>query len=360
MAAVDALEITVLVLLWALTIWRFSTARSPLGRTVRLVVLLLAVSFTVNRREISYATDRILHVADVSVPLKNLATVAASVGMVHIVGLLSPDPDRYRWVRRATYGLLAAASVAMIALFLAVPRSPARWDFVAERAGTPLVTAYGLLAQLGLAVGLACALVIFRPSARRAAPGPLRVGLRLLTAGAVAGLLFMANRVLFQLTNAAGSTLLDGPVAVNVSRSLLATMLLLFVAGAAVPALGGLLRWASHYRALHRLRPMWQELTATVPGVVLGDPPGRLAELVAVRSVELRLYRRIIEIRDAQWRLAGGSAQAAPVGRHDLDGEVRELLKLRRAAPGGRPAARSVVATPDDVPSHNVPSDRPR
>jgi hypothetical protein len=99
--AVDVLEIVVLVAFWAFTIWRFATPQTPRGKAVRLVVLLATLSFTFNRREISYATDTVLHVPDISVPLKNLATVAASAGMVHIVGLLSTDPARWAWLRRA-------------------------------------------------------------------------------------------------------------------------------------------------------------------------------------------------------------------------------------------------------------------
>lgn len=135
--AVDVLEITVLVAFWAFTIWRFATPQTPRGKAVRLVVLLATLSFTFNRREISFATDTVLHVPDISVPLKNLATVAASAGMVHIVGLLSIDPARWAWLRRAAYALLSVTGVAMSVLFLLAPRRPERYDFVYEQAGTP-------------------------------------------------------------------------------------------------------------------------------------------------------------------------------------------------------------------------------
>jgi len=397
--AVDTLEITVLIAFWAFTIWRFITPQSARGKAVRLTALLVTLSVTFNRREISFATDQILHVPDISVPLKNLATVAASAGMVHIVGIMSTTPSTGARLRRWVYALLAATGATMIILFILVPRSPARGDFVAEHAGTPLVTAYGVLAQLGLAVGLLCCLVLFRPAARRAEPGLLRTGLHLLSAGAVVGLLFMANRVLFQVSHAMGSTALDGTPAMNVSRSLLGGMLLLFAAGISLPALSGLRRWTSRYLALQRLRPFWLTVTTAVPSVVLGDPPTRLEDLLAVRSVQLRLYRRIIEIRDAQWHLtntqsptatldpastgspaaagpaAADSASPAPSGTAwsafagpaaptatradmDIDDQVRTLLAAWRSSPPR--AARSVVATPVGAPSHNVPSDTPR
>lgn len=263
---VDVLEIAVLAAFWAFTIWRFATPQTPRGKAVRLVVLLATLSFTFNRREISYATDTVLHVPDISVPLKNLATVAASAGMVHIVGLLSTDPARWAWLRRAAYALLGVTSVAMCVLFLLAPRRPERYDFVYEHAGEPLVTAYAVLTQLGLTVGLCCALVLFRPTGRSVAPGALRTGMWLLSAAAVVGLLFMANRVAYQVSHAAGSLALDGAAAQNVSRGLLAMMLLLFAAGGTLPALGGLRRWMSRYVALRRLRPLWLELSTAAPG----------------------------------------------------------------------------------------------
>jgi hypothetical protein len=173
--------------------------------------------------------------------------------------------------------------------------------------------------------------------------------------------------------------------------------LLLIAAGGALPALGGAGRWFAHYRALHRLRPLWRDLCTAVPSVVLGDPPGRLEELLPLRSLELRLYRRIIEIRDAQWLLVGdadavvdrarlpagvnederplamealilrtaiesGARPGSPAvpssgSGHDIDGEVRALLAVSRFYRGFRtrsaaapqlPVARPVAAAPVD------------
>jgi hypothetical protein len=172
-----------------------------------------------------------------------------------------------------------------------------------------------------------------------------------------------------------GSDALNGPGAESATRSLLAAMLLLFAAGAALPALGGLQRWLAHYLALQRLRPLWASLVASVPHVVLGDPPGRVADLLTVRGVDLRLYRRIIEIRDAQWEL--GLAHAAPAEADtSLTEQARALLQAGALAPAGTPQragtarpdgaaqqAGSVVATPDLAPQrrpgHNDPPDAP-
>src|SRR4051812_49913030 len=127
MAFADTLEFLVLGAFWAFTVWRFATPQPPRGRAIRLVALLVALSFTFNRREISFATDRLLHVADVSVPLKNLATVAASAAMVHLTGLMpGPVAERPR-LRRWGYAPLAAARGGMAgAVLVGPPRPPPR------------------------------------------------------------------------------------------------------------------------------------------------------------------------------------------------------------------------------------------
>ncbi|GAA3266383.1 hypothetical protein Dvina_40360 [Dactylosporangium vinaceum] len=368
MAFADTLEFLVLASFWAFTIWRFATPQPPRGRAIRLVAVFITLSNTINRREVAFALDGLLHVPDIAVPGKTLTTAAASAAMVHLTGLMpGPVADRPA-VRRWAYGLLAGAGLAEIVIFLLVPRRPEHGDFVAEQAGTPLATAYGILTQFGLFVGLACCVALFHPAAQRAEPGLMRVGLRLLTVAPFVGLLFILNRVAFQVTNAMGSDLMNGAGWESTSRALLAAMLLAFAAGAALPALGGLVRWAAHYSALQQLRPLWLASVAAVPHVVLGDPPSRLADLLTVRGVDLRLYRRIIEIRDAQWELglAQGPAEAvsarrlsAPADRQppadaetSLTEQARELLR-----------AGNVVATPELAPirrpGHNDPPDAP-
>ncbi|MFI5910828.1 MAB_1171c family putative transporter [Dactylosporangium sp. NPDC051541] len=384
MAFADTLEFMVLTAFWAFTIWRFVTPQPPRGRAIRLVALFVALSFTINRREIAFAADSLLHVPDIAVPGKTLTTAAASAAMVHLTSLM-PGPVAERPnLRRWAYGLLGAAAVAMVVIFLLVPRSPEHGDFVAEQAGTPLVTAYGVLTQFGLFVGLACCVALFHPAAQRAAPGLMRVGLRLLTVAPFVGLLFILNRVAFQVTNAVGSDLMNGPVWESTSRALLAAMLLAFAAGALLPALGGIGRWVAHYSALQRLRPLWLRSVSATPHVVLGDPPSRLADLLTLRGVDLRLYRRIIEIRDAQWEqgLAEGPSELDPAegvsGRDPAEGVG--LLGRRMAATVDRqpPAdaqtslteqarellrAGNVVATPELAPirrpGHNDPPDAP-
>ncbi|MGI5507206.1 DUF6545 domain-containing protein [Lentzea sp. CA-135723] len=75
---------------------------------------------------------------------------------------------------------------------------------------------------------------------------------------------------------------------------------LLAALSAVVHAAFNLVRWARRARGYRLLGPVWTELVAAVPSVVLGDPPRWFAG-----PLELRLYRRAVEIRDAQLEVSG-------------------------------------------------------
>ncbi|MFE2753100.1 DUF6545 domain-containing protein [Actinosynnema sp. NPDC059335] len=71
-------------------------------------------------------------------------------------------------------------------------------------------------------------------------------------------------------------------------------------------------RWTAAVRLGHRRRVayrrltgLWTELTGAVPGAVLLPPPHRFVTLLPTRSIHLLLYRRTVEIRDAQLELTG-------------------------------------------------------
>lgn len=70
--------------------------------------------------------------------------------------------------------------------------------------------------------------------------------------------------------------------------------------GPRLPAAG---RWVRDYRTYRRLRPLWAALYKAVPTIALDPPRTRLGDLFPLRDLDHRLYRRVIEIRDAQLAL---------------------------------------------------------
>lgn len=57
--------------------------------------------------------------------------------------------------------------------------------------------------------------------------------------------------------------------------------------------------WRRDYEAHRRLYPLWADLVAAVPTVALDPATGQWQDASRIRDLHLRLYRRLIELRDA-------------------------------------------------------------
>ena len=62
-------------------------------------------------------------------------------------------------------------------------------------------------------------------------------------------------------------------------------------------------RWAERYRACRQLYPLWRDLCRAFPDLALVSPPSAVADALALRDVDLRLVRRMVEIRDGRLAL---------------------------------------------------------
>jgi len=90
-------------------------------------------------------------------------------------------------------------------------------------------------------------------------------------------------------------------------------------------------------RAYLQLYPLWQLLYRTLPDIALDPPRSRREDLLGLRDLDYRLYRRLIEIRDGRLALAPYMAPADVAvdelaARHRLPADaVREALQIRDA-----------------------------
>ncbi|MFE0171376.1 MAB_1171c family putative transporter [Streptomyces sp. NPDC059002] len=121
------------------------------------------------------------------------------------------------------------------------------------------------------------------------------------------------------------------------------------VFGWTVPAWGPSLslaaRWIGKYRSYRRLRPLWVALSRAVPDIVL-DPPvlHRIGDVLPLRDLDYRLYRRVIEIRDGQHALRpylpkDHRIEAGPAGAEAEARALRIALREKRAASAPDPSA---------------------
>lgn len=170
-----------------------------------------------------------------------------------------------------------------------------------------------------------------------------RVGLRLIVVGAISGLVYQAHRVVFYAApRFEFDYIAPGPQAV-LDWLLTTVSHVLILIGATMPGWGprvglpGALAWLSRLRAHQRLRPLWFALYQADPRIALVPPGSRLVDALSPRDLDLRLYRRIIEIRDGRLMLlpyldpnaateAQERAAAAGLTGQQLDAEVEAAI----------------------------------
>jgi hypothetical protein len=118
------------------------------------------------------------------------------------------------------------------------------------------------------------------------------------------------------------------------------------------PKLGAIRRWLNSYHDYRRLDPLWRALYGTVPGIALENPPSRLLAWIPPRPLDYHLYRRVIEIRDAELILRQAADPAAWRSPDRAKGarpeRLGEAAVLRSTLQAGRGGPRSTGASQHD------------
>jgi hypothetical protein len=236
-------------------------------------------------------------------PIPNLTRLIgnelAAGAVFCLLGLLAHaayGDDTARRRMRVQAWVLAGAATAMAALFLST-RTTFTVDFVNAYATQPAIAAYEIVFLLYATWGLVADIVLVTRVATHAQKAFLRTGLWLGLLGAWFGLAWSLWKISVSLLKVTTGD--PVPLESEIS-SLLSAIAILFVAlGATMTAWGPRAAhpvvWWNARRRHRRLAPMWAAVHVAVPDVAF-EPPGA--------SMEFRLYRRIVEIRDSGLALA--------------------------------------------------------
>ncbi|GAB1640251.1 MAB_1171c family putative transporter [Krasilnikovia sp. MM14-A1259] len=389
-----SVELTGALALWLALALRVPSARhSRQQRMLLFAVAGLAGSITVYLDPVSAALNRTFVFANSCGLFMNIWGVLASALILDFV--LAATARRRPLL---VYGLGTAVSVALIVLNATI----------APHAGcvsAQVVPWYSpfwwLLIVAHLVATVPSAALCARYAVRAGNDRALRTGLLLLAAGFVSSTVFWLIVLAYLLARPAWLGAFF-PLNIGITAWLM-------TAGVALPLFLDARRQLRNRAALWRLWPLWRDLAAAVPHVVLDEPRGRVRQLLGrPRTTHLRLYRQVVEIRDAMLVLRDYvndeemdlAAASAAIGRsprrhttspavvavwldvatrnkangvapqrgqddsaadagHDLDSEVaflRDLCRARTAAPAhaiatrtAAPAGRAVDATPNDT-----------
>lgn len=278
--------------------------RAPHDPTLRALCLFLAgLTASVGLQPFVPAIDKTTGVQMLGGFLGECAVlVAAGAGQVFLRRVHHP-PESAKVTGRRPYRALVLVVVAMAVLFVL---GPTDWELppgtataasghlaVLPRPYLYLYLYSGYLAITLTALTRMC--LSYAPLTERR---PLRIGLRVLTAACLAGLVYT-------VTSLVSDTMFEFGVNVDPWESAAITPLylvtdLLLLTGCAIPAVAPPLaevgRHLADRRALRRLQPLWQALYRAHPDIAL-FPAGARTEL------GLDLYRQVIEIRDGQLAL---------------------------------------------------------
>ncbi|RZU54053.1 hypothetical protein EV385_5990 [Krasilnikovia cinnamomea] len=271
--------------LWVALALRVRSARhSRQQRMLLYAVAGLAGSITVYLDPVSAALNRTFIFANSCGLFMNVWGVLASALILDFI--LAAISQRRPWL---VYGLGAAVSATLILLnFTIAPHA----GCVSAQVVPWYSPFWWLLIAAHLVATIPSAALCARYAVRAGADRTLRTGLMLLAAGFVSSTVFWLIVLVF---------LLARPMALGAFFPLnIGITAWLMTAGVCLPLLIDLRRQARHRAALWRLWPLWRDLVEAAPQVVLQQPSGRLRQLLArPRTTNLRLYRQVVEIRDA-------------------------------------------------------------
>jgi hypothetical protein len=295
-----ALTGILLVLLWGTVLVRIPTLwRDAQQRAVWATICALALAKTVATPGVNALLGKLVPQPQT---IPHLLGVAVAFFLLRFISLIT---DYYAGrPRAARYQLLLAGSVVVLLIILMAATPDGIKTSAAElmsSATTPTGTAYWVVLNGYLGTVLGIAAVLFWRIGRTAA-GLLRNGLRAIAIGTLMVALYAALKVGLIVAHGIGVTVPVDAI-LPVANGLRSTGTIIGVVGTAVPAAGKLRAIVRAYRSLWALRPLWRVMRRTFPDVILFSRRRALVELAGVDDVQLRLYRRVIEIRDGMLAL---------------------------------------------------------
>ncbi|WP_141981040.1 MAB_1171c family putative transporter [Saccharothrix saharensis] len=275
----------VLVVTTALGFWASSyrQTRNAGVRAMCMALLLLDVGMLVGYLNV---VGRTWHPVLAMLPLQlvqHVAVLGAAFYLKMFCLHLTAAPERVAAKARRRRVVLAVALVALTTFYLLGPWQAGLTEVHSAYGNQRWVAPYLAVYSAYFAWAMLDVLLMSR-FARHIDRRHLRVGLRLLGAGSVGGLLYVVHRIGFGIVAAFGVPVEPDANGWSESTVLVTSAITLLMAGVLVPPLGA--RWEA--RRFHaRLQPLWAELTSVAPELVY-SPSHRRGDRLRIRVTEMR------------------------------------------------------------------------
>lgn len=263
--------VPLLVVLGALAFWLL-TGNVRKQAAVRAMCLAQGLLATALATDIFYEPiNDLVGLASFPHLLKHFAVLAAAYWLTIFCLHLSAPPESIATRARRRALLLGAALIGLTVFWYFGPRQAGIHDIAADHGGEAYVLHY--LTVYTLYLGLAMADVALMSRHARHIPRRwLRIGLQLLGAGAIIGLLYVVQRVAAAAAVALGTNISWTENGTDkISQALILIAIALLMAGTLVPPIG---TRRDARRARQALTPLWRDLTAQAPELVFGHQRG--------------------------------------------------------------------------------------
>jgi hypothetical protein len=288
------------VLAWALFLSR-RPSEDRARRTIRWVLLGLAVSLTALTPAVYAFVGQVTGIDHLARLIGHGGMLFAAWAAQEFLAQMNGLGHGARW--HAWW--VAGSFTVMCVLFALAP------DLNAQRPG---IFEYCVVYLAGQAPAFGNVIRLGLRYARAAAAPALRIGMRLVAAGTAIALLYLVNKAVGAAATRFGFAYPLGDMFV-VGKGLPAAAHVLVLVGATLPAVTS---WLHRYRHYQHLGPLWRALYRAEPAIALDPPAG--PDVLHVGGLRLRLYRRVIEIRD-------GLLALHPYREDDIAAAAREQAR---------------------------------
>jgi hypothetical protein len=267
--------------------------------------------------------------------LSNLCTLVAAFGFIQLQLHVNYPPAEVKERLRPRVVVLIAVLAGLVVAFFLGQRPVGLGVF--DYRGQHWLVIYALLYSLYLSVAL---IDLLRLAVRSVlnTRGYLRAGMAVMGTGYVLGLLYTGSKIQYVIRSALGPVSVEprcaGPfssLVCTLSVGLPALSVLVIVIGLSIPTVGRridrLAEWWNLRRVYEGLEPLWKAFYNAMPQIALTSPQGVEGQ-VPRRDMRLRLYRRVVEVRDGALILNPYRRDADTAAHRDrgvalgLDGEA--------------------------------------
>jgi uncharacterized protein DUF6545 len=334
----------------------------PSKRMVMTYLGALAISFTLQAPGCYEAVGDLVGIPNLAKPLSHWTVLIAAWAARNLLVWMREggEPVRLSWYHKWLIGFSVVGTGVLFAL-ADTPVNTVKFNVI--YGGAPWVLEYWLVYLVGLMPALLELGKLSWLNLCDAERPAVRLRLWMSTIGVVAIIAYHVHKGLFFLARRNDVPYSNTFTAV-MDKYLTLVAFVLVLLSVSLPRLrlagdGRVAEWAHRFTTYQRLRPLWLALYRATPQIALTPPPPALLDRLDPRDLDLRLYRRVVEIRDGRLALqAYLDPDAVDRIRERAVDEGRTGRRLDAAVEAAILAAglraRSAGATPPNGPSHAV------